>query len=122
MEHRCAPRRVLDLSVLVNTPDGTVRNALMKDVSKTGARLALAAGPPLQSNVVEVTLISVDPSHERDNVRARAFVVRVQDNEVGVLWTEPNVLARFPEIQTGTAPDRRSAGARKPGRAVAAGQ
>ncbi|MEJ2344613.1 MAG: PilZ domain-containing protein [Gammaproteobacteria bacterium] len=88
MEHRCAHRDPLQLTALLRTPDGVVRQAITKDVSATGACLTVTSGTPPPSNVVDVILPpAADVSWTRP-LRIRGFVVRVCRNEIGLLWIE----------------------------------
>jgi len=88
MEHRYARRVALELKVLLRTSDGVLREGRLKNASATGAGVVVTSGAPPRSNVVDLILPPSRGALRARPLRARGFVVRVQNNELGLLWLD----------------------------------
>ena len=87
MEHRCGYRRVVDVPVRIRSREGVAGQAILREVSLSGARLECSLPlPALATVLVQFALRHAANAPKR--VRIEAEVVRRTDTGFALEWTE----------------------------------
>jgi hypothetical protein len=84
MEHRWGVRHCLDLSVRLDGRPQLLTFARLKDASSSGAYVETRTAPPMLSQV----WIELDWDRRDDSKRIAAYVVRTDQDGVGLEWCD----------------------------------
>lgn len=86
MEHRYEQRKVVDVNVLLSTPDGVTHKGHIKDLSHTGARVIMSDGTAVRNVIMEVKTAPLRQIPQPHRLRTRGYVVWTKGSEFGLIW------------------------------------
>jgi hypothetical protein len=91
MEHRQEHREMVDMTVLLNTPDAVTRYGRILNMSKSGATIILNGGAVKRHSILEMKLPPVRRAPRSQKISIRGYVVWTKGNRIGLLWVEDEV-------------------------------